>query len=96
VNAVGENAIEVSDGGGKAAKLEMDPATGLPAKLIVEAIGPQGKMAVERQYSDWREVNGVKFPFKTVILQGGKPAGTTISETISTNTGVSIEEIMKK
>jgi hypothetical protein len=41
-------------------------------------------------------VNGVKFPFKTEILQGGKPAGTTISETINTNTGVSIEEIMKK
>jgi zinc protease len=96
VNAIGENRIEISEAGGKSAKLEMDPATGLPAKLIVEAMGPAGKMEVERQYSDWRDVNGVKFAFKTVILQGGKPAGTTISETISTNTGVSIEEIMKK
>ena len=96
VNAVGDNRIEITDGGGKAAKLEMDPATGLPAKLIVEAMGPQGKMEVERQFSDWKDVNGVKFAHKTVILQGGKPAGTTISETITTNTGVSLEEIMKK
>ena len=96
VNAIGENRIEITDSGGKAAKLELDPATGLPAKLVVEAMGPQGKMEVERQFSDWKDVNGVKFAHKTVILQGGKPAGTTISETISTNTGVSIEEIMKK
>ncbi len=96
VNAIGDNRIEITAGGGEAAKLELDPATGLPAKLIVEAMGPQGKMEVERQFSDWKDVNGVKFPFKTVILQGGKAAGTTISETITTNTGVSIEEIMKK
>ncbi len=96
MNAIGENRIEITDSGGKAAKLELDPATGLPAKLVVEAMGPQGKMEVERQFSDWKDVNGVKFAHKTVILQGGKPAGTTISETISTNTGVSIEEIMKK
>jgi len=96
VNGVGENRVEISDGNGKAARLEMDPATGLPAKLIVEAMGPQGKVDVERQFSDWREVGGVKFPHKTVILQGGKPAGTTLSETIQANTGVTLEEIMKK
>lgn len=96
VNGVGEHGVEISDGNGKAARLEMDPATGLPAKLIVEAMGPQGKIDVERQFSDWREVGGVKFAHKTVILQGGKPAGTTLSETIQANTGVTLEEIMKK
>ena len=75
---------------------DTDPSTGLPTKLVVEAMGPSGKMEVERQYSDWKDVNGVKFPFKTVIVQGGKAAGVTIVETVQTNTGVKPEEIMKK
>lgn len=96
VNAVNETTIEVTDADGNAAKVEIDAATGLPAKLTVEVMGPQGKMAVDRVYADWKDVNGLKFPHKTTILQGGKAAGVTISETIQTNTGVKPEEIMKK
>lgn len=96
INAVGDNLVEISDASGNSGRVELDAATGLPAKLIVEMMGPSGKMAVERQYSDWKDVSGVKFPYKTVIVQGGKTAGTTIVETIQTNTGVKAEEIMKK
>ena len=96
VNALGDNLVEISDASGNSGRLTVDPTTGLPTKLVVEAMGPSGKMEVERQYSDWKDVTGVKFPFKTVIVQGGKAAGITIVETVQTNTGVKLQEIMKK
>ncbi len=96
VNAIGDNLVEIADANGNLGQLAMDPATGLPTKLTVEMMGPQGKMAVERQFGDWKDVSGVKFPHKTVIVQGGKTAGTTIVETVQTNTGVKLAEIMKK
>lgn len=82
VNAVSANTVEIS-GGGQVARLEFD-ASGLPAKLsYTEAGQPETSEA----YSDFREVSGVKLPFKA-------GPGTISAYTI--NSGITAEVIGKR
>lgn len=95
VNALSDTEVEISDKTGNSAKVTIDPATGLPAKLAYKAMGPQGPSEVENNYKDWRDVSGVKAPFLIEINQGGKKASEIKYETIVVNSGVKAEEIMK-
>ena len=96
VNAVSETEVEISDKSGNSVKLAMDAATGLPAKMSYQAMGPQGPSVVENVYKDIREVGGgVKAAFVVEINQGGKRSSEIKFETIVVNTGVKLEEIMK-
>jgi zinc protease len=70
-------------------KLYIDPKTGLPAKKVYTAAmlgGPPGEM--EEVYSDYREVSGVKMPFKTVIFQAGKKRAEQTITDVKINPGV--------
>ncbi|MBI2688404.1 MAG: insulinase family protein [Acidobacteria bacterium] len=96
VNAISDTAVEITDKSGNAATLTMDAATGLPAKLSYKMMGPQGPSDVESIYKDIRDIGGgVKAPFLVEINQGGKKASEIKYETITANTGVKPEEIMK-
>jgi hypothetical protein len=96
VNALSETEVEISDKSGNSVKLAMDPATGLPAKMSYQAMGPQGPSVVENVYKDVREVGGgVKAAFVVEINQGGKRSSEIKFETIVVNAGVKTEEIMK-
>jgi hypothetical protein len=51
---------------------------------------------VKETVSDWREVDGVKLPFKVLMEQNGQKVGeVTISE-IKLNTGIKPEELSRK
>jgi len=90
VNAVGPNAVEIS-AGGESVRVEFDEATGLPVRQIYTE-GAE----VRATYSDWREVAGVKLPFKATIEQNGKKmADVSVSE-IKLNTGLNADELSKK
>ncbi len=95
VNAVADGVIEITDKGGNAAKVTIDAATGLPAKLVYRAVGPAGPSDIEKHYKDWREAGGVKFPYLVEIWQGGKKASEIKYETVTVNSGVKSEEILK-
>ncbi len=95
INALAANLIEISDKSGNSVKVKIDPATGLPASLAYRMNGPQGPSEVENIYKDWRDVNGVKAPFLVEIMQAGKKASEIKYETITFNSGVKTEEIMK-
>jgi hypothetical protein len=95
VNAVAEGTIEITDKAGNAAKVTIDAATGLPAKLVYRAVGPAGPSDIENHYKDWREAGGVKFPYLVEIWQGGKKASEIKYETVTVNSGVKAEEILK-
>ena len=91
VNAVGDNAVEVS-GIGQSAKLEFDPATGLIAKITYK----EGPGEVEETLADWRETGGIRMPFKfTVEQNGNKVADASVTE-YRFNTGITAEELGKK
>ena len=95
INALSATEVEISDKSGNNAKLTVDPATGLLAKLSYKAMGPQGPSEVENVYKDWRDVSGVKVPFLVEIYQAGKKASEIKYETIVLNASVNSEEIMK-
>ena len=91
VNAVGENAVEIS-GMGQTVKVDFDPATGLMAKLSYK----EGPGEVTEIYSDWRETGGIRMPFKGAAEQNGnKVADGNVSE-YRFNTGATAADLSKK
>jgi zinc protease len=94
VNGVDDRTVEIRGATGEVAELVVDPATGMPQGVrynVAQAAG--GSVAVEDAWSDFREVNGVKVPFKTVITRnGGKFADVTVTK-CEVNTGLKQEEL---
>jgi hypothetical protein len=91
VNAIGPATVEIS-AAGQSARLEFDPATGLPSRLTFRAPGPTGVPAdVTETMSDFRDVAGFKLPFKVVT----DDSITTIAS-YTFNTGLTPEEIGKR
>jgi zinc protease len=96
VNAVGDNAVEIS-GGGISVKVEFDPATGLPSKLNYQEPGQTGAPSqVVETMSDWREAGGLKMPFKVALEQDGRKAGEGTVSGYEFNTGLKAEDLSKK
>lgn len=94
VNAISDTEVDISDKSGNAVKVTMD-AKGMLAKVSYRMMGPQGPSQVENIYKDWRDVGGFKAPFAIEIMQGGQKSSEIKFETITVNTGVKPEEIMK-
>ena len=96
VNGLDDRTVEIEEGG-QSLKVEFDPQTGLPRKLSYDAGGPAGSpQTVEEEYSDFRDVNGVKAPFRLDILVGGnKYASVTVTD-YKINTGLTPEELSKR
>jgi zinc protease len=96
VNAVGDNAIEITPKQGDAVRVEFDPATGLPARYKYQSMGMQGPTSVVSNLTDWREVGGIRLPYKIDIEQGGRKfAESTVGEW-KLNAGITAEELSKK
>lgn len=65
--------VEVSTQGMRPVTLVLDPTTWLISRMrYVSSDGPNGS-PMEETYSDYRDVKGLKVPFKTVISSGGVP-----------------------
>jgi hypothetical protein len=97
VNAVGDNAVEIS-GGGVSVKVEFDPATGLPSKLNYQEPGQNGAPSqVVETMSDWRDAGGgLKMPYKVALEQDGRKAGEGTVSGYEFNTGLKAEDLSKK
>jgi zinc protease len=97
IAAVDDHTIEIAGPNGQSARLELDPATGLPAKETYQAPGAGGApIEVVQTFSDWREAGGFKLPFKVQLEQGGKHAADIIVSDYKFNTGLTVEEISKR
>ena len=95
VNALSDTEVDIGDKGGNSVKVTLDAATGMLTKLAYRSMGPQGPSEVENIYKDWRDVGGFKAPFVIEIMQAGQKSSEIKFETITVNTGVKPEEIMK-
>lgn len=96
VNAVGENAVEITNKSGESVQVEFDPATGLPAKLIYQSPGMGGAPAqTTTTFSDYKSVAGVQFPHKIVQEQAGRKTEGTVTSVVL-NSGLTAEELSKK
>lgn len=65
--------------------LYIDPETQQPLRMEYTGQTQQGPVPAVNLYSDYREVSGVMLPFKTVTLQNGEEAATSVAETITVN-----------
>lgn len=65
--------------------------TGLKSKLVKTVKTPRGDVSVPTTYSNYKEVNGILFPFNTSVKQGPMDLKFKVSE-IKINEGVSDED----
>ncbi len=97
VSAVDDHTVEIDANDGQSARLEMDPATGLPAKASYQAPGVGGAMVeVAQIYSDWRDASGFKMPYKAETQQAGKKVSDVTVTDYKFNTGLTEAEISKR
>jgi predicted Zn-dependent peptidase len=96
VNALDDETLEISEGAGQIVKLVLDPATGLPSEVFYDATTDKGLVPVLQMYSDYRDVNGVKLPFKVAISLAGKKFQDLTVKSIQLNTGLKIQELEKR
>jgi hypothetical protein len=96
ISAVDANAVEISAGSEKV-RVAFDPSTGLPVRQIHNETDMMGKPSeVIESFSDWREVGGIKLPYKIAIEQNGAKAGEQTVSEIKLNTGLNAAELSKK
>lgn len=72
--------VEVSGDDMKPIKLYVDATSGLVVRQTYVARGPQGEVAGEESFSDYRVVNGLQVAFKAVVRRGG---ATVLERTVT-------------
>ena len=97
VNAVDDDTVEVAGQSGEVVRLVVDPQTGLPSQIQYETAPVSGPpTAVREMWADFRDVAGVKVPYKITIFQGGqKFADVAVSE-VKVNQGLKLEELQRR
>jgi len=97
VKAVGVDAVEVSSADGEKVRIEFDPATGLPLRLVyVIATANASRVTRTETFFDWRDVDGLRFPFRAVQLEdGSKMLELAVSE-YQVNTGLTAADLSKR
>ncbi len=91
VNYAGPGTLEISSKDGQSATLEVDEKTGAPLKLNYT----EGQ-AVTQVFSDWRDVGGLRLPYKWIVLQGERKFATATIEDYKINSGLTAETLSKK
>jgi hypothetical protein len=69
--SIGDRDFVVVQGSGPRgflATLYFDPKTGLLSRLVRYGPSPIGRMPTQVDYADYRDVNGIKFPFEIKFL----------------------------
>ena len=96
VDGKAADVIEISAHEGFSVKLWIDSSSGDILKSAYQGAAMSGAPAeVEEIFSDYREVDGIRIPFKTKILQNGKDfAELTLSEA-AYNSGLDQETLSK-
>lgn len=76
--------VELADAQGHATRFFIDPATNLVVKLEYDANGEKPEIF----FSDYRDVSGVKVPYKTRVTQNGEPLMEMNSSEVQVNAAV--------
>jgi hypothetical protein len=96
VTGVDDRTIEIVQGA-NIVRVVFDPATGLPAELHYDIPSDRGPLTlIQETLSDYRDVSGIKLPFRTAVLQNGaKYAEGEVTE-ITLNQGLKAEVLQKR
>ena len=97
VNALDENTLQISDAAGQVASVEFDPQTGLIHRVSYDTPQAAGTpIYSEDIYEDFRDLGGVKVPFKITINQGGRKFCDVVVKEYKINTGLKPVELAKR
>ncbi len=97
VNGVAEDTIEIAEGAGQFAQLTIDPASGMPRGVRYNLPQTSGApAAMEDLWSDFREIGGVKIPYKTTITSNGQKFAELTVTDCKINSGLKQEELQKR
>ncbi len=96
-NAVDSRTVEITGPNGQWARVSADPVTGLPARIRYQGFARSGPPPLmEENWSDFREVAGIKVPFKIFITEDGrKYADVTVNE-FRVNSGLKLADLEKR
>ena len=96
VNFVGENTVEITDKQGNEALLHCDE-NGLPQSVTYKMAPMQGQpLTIVNTFSDMKEVDGIKMPFKITMTQEGKKAAELTIQEYKLNQGLTPNDIEKR
>lgn len=96
VNALEDGTLEIG-GEGQIVRLGFNDETGLPQSIVYDAVHAGGApVTVLEEYRDFRDIAGIKIPFRISITQGGqKFAEVTVSD-VKINSGLKVDDLVKR
>jgi len=93
VVAIDNRTVEISDGYADA-KLVLSADTSLPERVLYQSYTPGSPpKATEEIYSDYRDVAGVRVPFKVVLMEDGKKFADATVTSFQVNNGLKIDDL---
>lgn len=81
---------------GESVRLFVEPDSGTLLKKTFRGLGTGGPADIEEIYSDYREVSGIRVPFRIETTQNGFPFLKIAIVEVKINTGVDPAELGKK
>ena len=97
VNATDASTVQIADSTGQVTNVEFDPLTHLPKRVSYDTQQAAGMpIYSEDLYEDFRDVGGVKVPFKITINQGGRRFSEVIVKDYKINTGLVPLELARR
>jgi hypothetical protein len=89
VNAIDDTSVQITDTTGQVTSLEFDPQSHLPKRASYDTQQAAGApIYSEDLYEDFRDVGGIKVPFKITINQGGRKFSDVVVKDYKINTGL--------
>jgi len=96
VNALDEDTVEISDGAGQVVKAVFDSATGLVKSLLYDAVTANGPVPVIETFSDYRDTDGLKLPFKVAVTLAGQKYQELTVTSFRLNSGLRIQDLERR
>jgi zinc protease len=89
--------LTVSNKDGESVEVQIDPATRLISRESYKQVQPAGVPSeVTVVLSDFRDVEGIKLPFKISLSQGDKQMAEAVVSEYKLNTGLKLEDLAKQ
>ena len=97
VNAIDESSVQITDAAGQTTNVEFDPRTHLLKRVSYDLQQVGGApVYTDEVYDDFRDVGGIKVPFKIVINQGVTRFSDVVVKEYKINTGLSPLELARR
>jgi zinc protease len=97
VSGIDESSVQITDTTGQAANVAFDPRTHLLKRVSYDTQqAGDATLYTEEVYDDFRDVGGIKVPFKITLNQGGHRFSDAVVRDYKINTGLNPLELARR